>query len=1195
MRSADPYLKIAAQLRLRLEQGPLAERLGDQLDALLDQLHLLLRGTPRDTTGPTATLSLDDSALAAGESAVLTLRFSEPVQGLDLDDLVSAHGTFSALTPAAEGTPGTVFTVVFTPEAGIEVGDSLIRLLGEGYGDRAGNAGSDAQSGPLAIDTRAPTLAITLGDLQLSRGETATVSLDFSEAVQGLGLDDLVADGASLSDLQQDAADPRRYTATLTPDADTLAAAGPTVRLVGAYTDAAGNAGSGATSTAYAIDTVATRIHAVQGAGEASAQVGQTVTVEARVTAWTPGLNLFWLEEEGADRDGDAATSEGIAVFYGSGAAPVTADSIGDIVRLSGRVTEFNGLTELTQISGYTVVQDGSAADLEAATALTLPIADGTTLERHEGMRVTVSAASGGDLFVADTFTFARFGETTLHADAVPTQFTETQAPSVAGYQAHQAALARNSIQLDDGSSVQNPSLAALNSGSRITRDTTDDGVANGTALGVQADGSVSFLRAGDHTASVSGVLGYSFGSYELLPTETVALTAAPRPDAPQDLGEAEIRVASFNVLNYFTTLGTASFTNPEGVSHAGRGASTAAEFQQQQAKIVAAMLATGADVFALNELQNNGDGAGSAIASLVGALNAAVGEARYAWVAGHASGGDAIRVGIVYDQTAVQTLGAAATPDRAVYTAFADSHRLPLAQTFAYADDASKQFTLVVNHLKSKGGSGTGADADQGDGQGQFNAARLAAVQQLGDWLGTDPTGARDGDYVLAGDLNSYSMEDPVRFLQSAGYTLHKQPGDYSYVFDGLRGSLDHLLSRGLAEEITGVAHFNLNADEQVALDYNDEFTPDDLDALDRDDAYRSSDHDPVILGLKLASEAGSPVNPPADRLAPTLLGSSPADGAVDVALDADLVLQFSETVQRGPAAAGLRLVDEHGGVRLLGADEVRIEGSTVTLDPAADLAGGTRYALRIDAGALTDAAGNAYAGLLDDTALDFRSAAAAPVQGSVRYSESFDTLATTGTANSSLPAGWALLETGGGARDNELYAAGTGSSSTGDSYSFGAEGSTERALGGLQSGTLLPTVGASFLNSSGQTVQQVALSYVGEQWRLGATGRTDRLDLQFSTDASSLGTGQWTDVDALDFLAPVSAGTVGALDGNAAAHRVAIGGSFAVELAAGQSLWLRWRSVDVAGADDGLAIDELSLTLIGASALGESASALG
>lgn len=190
----------------------------------------------------------------------------------------------------------------------------------------------------------------------------------------------------------------------------------------------------------------------------------------------------------------------------------------------------------------------------------------------------------------------------------------------------------------------------------------------------------------------------------------------------------------------------------------------------------------------------------------------------------------------------------------------------------------------------------------------------------------------------------------------------------------------------------------------------------------------------------------------------------------------------------------------------------------------------------------------------------------------------EDFNSLVLTGTAEiSTLPTGWVSLESGSNA--NTTYAAGTGSSNSGNTYSFGSD--ADRALGGLRSGSLIPTIGAGFINNTGAVITSLQITYSGEQWRSGATPRTtaDRLDFQFSTEATSLATGAWTDIDALDFVAPVLTGTVGAVDGNNsnAIRTYLIDG---ISIGQGTTFWIRWNDFDVSGADDGLAIDDFSIT---------------
>jgi hypothetical protein len=214
---------------------------------------------------------------------------------------------------------------------------------------------------------------------------------------------------------------------------------------------------------------------------------------------------------------------------------------------------------------------------------------------------------------------------------------------------------------------------------------------------------------------------------------------------------------------------------------------------------------------------------------------------------------------------------------------------------------------------------------------------------------------------------------------------------------------------------------------------------------------------------------------------------------------------------------------------------------------------------------------------------------AAAAPISINsfgTPVSENFDTLGTTGTANTGLPAGWAFAESGSSVRVNSAYAASSGSDNAGDVYSFGSTGSAERAFGTLLSGSLTPLIGASFTNSTGGILTALAISYTGEQWRLGVDNRgaADRLDFQYSFDATSLTTGTWTDFNALDFSSPTTTGTLNTLDGNAAANRTAISSVISgLNVADGTTFWIRWTDFNIPDADDGLGVDDFSLTARG------------
>lgn len=864
-------------------------------------------------------------------------------------------------------------------------------------------------------------------------------------------------------------------------------------------------------NNAIQFPTDVTKISAIQGSGLASTKVGQSVTVEARVTAWLPDMQMFYVQEELADHDGNAATSEGVAVFYGTNPSPVNAASIGDIVRFTSTVTEYFEMTELINVANFQVIRNGTAADLDPAVQVKLPLANAATLEQYEGMRIEVSAASGGALHASDTYTYARYGEITFYADGVAEQYTQQNLPSVSGNAAYLEFMARNSIQLDDGSTVQNPSVAALQAGGHIDR--------NGQPFGPD-----NFVRVGDTAQSLTGVLGYGFESYELHPTETVTLTPNVRETAPSAAelsvnGTPDIKVASFNVLNYFTQY-SGNFNTPYGNSLEVRGANNATEFARQQAKIVEAIIGTSADVMALNEMQNNGFADGtSALDNLVDALNAKLGANVYDYIRGPyddgdgvdepTAGTDAIMVAIIYNKTTVKPLGQAATPDVDVYSAFGKGSRPPVAQTFSYIDDTSKQFTVVGNHFKSKGSlsSNFAGDADQGDGQGNNNPTRLEAAVDLARWIATNPTGATDGDYLLLGDFNSYASEDPMRFLTDLGFDASKIYGgydiptaaealkglytylgskaDHSYVFDGFVGSLDHgVASAGIMGEVTGFTHWNINSEEQIGLDYNTEYNPAGLYAVN---PYRAADHDPLVIGLKLNSEEGSPTEPPpgpTDTVAPTLQASSPADNAANVAPGANITLTFNEAIKKGTGTITLKALDGAADVVLdVSNAAVSVNGSVLTINPAADLQAGKQYAVLLSAGAVEDIAGNDFAGIANNATLNFTTANA-PAAPSVFITEihydnagtdTGERIAVSGAAGTSLT-GWSIVlyNGNGGASYNTKSLNGTVIDNEGGT-GFG-EVYFDYPVDGIQNGS---PDGIALVNASGQVVQ--FLSYEG------------------------------------------------------------------------------------------------------------------
>jgi predicted extracellular nuclease len=193
---------------------------------------------------------------------------------------------------------------------------------------------------------------------------------------------------------------------------------------------------------------------------------------------------------------------------------------------------------------------------------------------------------------------------------------------------------------------------------------------------------------------------------------------------------------------------------------------------------------------------------------------------------------------------------------------------RPPVAQTFI--DSTGEMFTVVANHFKSKGsGCDDGVfdpvtgdllwlDPGSDNGQGNCPLTRVRQSEAMMAWLATDPTGAGDPDVLIIGDLNSYTMEDPIDVIEAAGYTNLVKHFEgmyaYSYVFDGQLGNLDHALgSASIMSQVTGTAAWHINSDEPDILDYDTSFKKDKQDQLYEQNAFRASDHDPVIVGLDL------------------------------------------------------------------------------------------------------------------------------------------------------------------------------------------------------------------------------------------------------------------------------------------------------------------------------------------------------
>ncbi|RZV37769.1 MAG: ExeM/NucH family extracellular endonuclease [Chromatiales bacterium] len=582
----------------------------------------------------------------------------------------------------------------------------------------------------------------------------------------------------------------------------------------------------------------------VQGSGATSPLEGETVTVSGIVTGdfqeddtdTRRNLGGFYLQDGPSDTN--LQTSDGIFVFDGT--SPSTDVSVGDGVEVTGTVAEFFGET---QINAASVRVTGAGAVVPQP--ISLPVSDTTTnsdgdpvadLERFEGMLVEFPDT----LTVNGHHNLARFGTVVLAQGERLQQFTNGNAPDVDAYAAHKEMSARRTIVLDDGLRVQNPAEVHY----------LDAGAAANYSI-----------RSGDTLDGLVGNLRYSRGSggdgdetWRLMPTMDPEFESAnPRPGAPAIGGS--VRVASFNVLNFFSTIdGGQSNCGPQ-QDQGCRGADSATEYARQLEKTVTALTMLDADIIGLIELENN---ASASLSALVDAMNAKIGTNDYAWRDTGTIHDDVIKTGFVYRTSTISTVGDFALLDRSVDSRFNDARNRPaLAQSFE-VDATGAVLTVVVNHLKSKGSScDADGDPNLSDGQGNCNTTRTSAAAALADWMATDPTGSGDDDVLIIGDLNAYLKEDPLSAFASAGYTnlLDAQTDSYSFSFDAQAGALDHAIaSASLVPQVAETIEWHINADEPRLLDYNLE-NGRDPNLFDGSTPYRASDHDPVVIGLDLTN----------------------------------------------------------------------------------------------------------------------------------------------------------------------------------------------------------------------------------------------------------------------------------------------------------------------------------------------------
>ncbi|XVX18768.1 ExeM/NucH family extracellular endonuclease [Actinomycetota bacterium] len=581
----------------------------------------------------------------------------------------------------------------------------------------------------------------------------------------------------------------------------------------------------------------------IQGTGTSTPLSGQAVTTTGVVTAAYPtgGFNGFYIQTPGTGGANDATpgASDGIFVYTG-GAPTVTA---GECVTVAGTATEYNGLTQLTK---PTITP---ATDCAPVTPTALPgLPTEAEREALEGMLVLPQ----GTYTITNNYQLNQYGQLGLAVGDQPLyQATDMVSPGPEA-EAYEAENVKKYITLDDGSSWD------------YLRNTT----AQNSPLPYLSQEEP--MRTGSQVSFAKPViLDYRF-QWNYQPTGQIVgatdeddplTTENDREQAVPNVG-GNLKLGSFNVLNYFTELGEDEdefkncnfYADREGTPVTTnycevRGAWTHAAFEDQKAKLVTAVNGMGSAVVALLEIEASNQvtwinrDRDYTLREFVAELNAEGGNWAYAESPVVTPGSeDIIRVAFIYNPKLVRPVD---TSFIHMDDAFANA-RYPLAQRWQ-APKSTTQFVTVANHFKSKG-----SGADDGTGQGLSNPSREEQARSVTAWTKemwpSKPV-------FLMGDFNAYSKETPVQIIEAAGYTnvvKQSEPLSASYQFSGRLGSLDHIFANDAAKAfVTGGAIWDINADESTAMQYSRRnYNVTDFYTTSQ---FASSDHDPAVVGLQV------------------------------------------------------------------------------------------------------------------------------------------------------------------------------------------------------------------------------------------------------------------------------------------------------------------------------------------------------
>lgn len=646
---------------------------------------------------------------------------------------------------------------------------------------------------------------------------------------------------------------------------------------------------SGDSGEATIPDAIPTTIMAIQGDSWTSPLIGsgyqsedyyQVTGVVTAIQTSALGNDLpvgFFLQDPAGD--GDENTSD--ALFIN---ASVTGIETGNTVTVQGKVYESYGWTQLTD----TYVNKIEATSVSIpATPLRPSESDPDfdfTLERHEGMLINLDQQA--DMRISRTYSFdydAHRYNLVAAYQRINMQLNQNAVPGSA------EALLANEQNQDRRLFVESFNKASKG----VVPWYSDFLAASAVPMDDGTTTSDDYIRVNDTIDGLQGVIGYSYGEFRLYVTNQATadnfIHNNDRSEAPE-LAEGDLRIATFNVLNYFNS----PFGGDENPFGDNRGASSYQEFERQGDKIAKAIVAMDADIVGLMEIENNGFGENSAVAHLVSKINLLIDDERehYSYVASDDYsyiGSDAITNQVIFkpSKVSLKNYRVIEMPEQhATEGEDTDNYQRDAITPTFKVNRSAELVTVSVNHFKSKGSTCWEDVNIQGsvdiDGQGSCENLRVSAAQHLGSEL----SGIK-GHKIILGDLNSYASEDPILLLtempqgysvipardtytgdvamdgaepaaltQSFGYKnviKQRHPDSFSYSYDDTLGTLDYILVDAVTAEhnVVDAIDWNINSAESSYVDYTVKYSG---DLPKYADIYRSSDHDPAIVVLSFA-----------------------------------------------------------------------------------------------------------------------------------------------------------------------------------------------------------------------------------------------------------------------------------------------------------------------------------------------------